>query len=141
LVEIEPTLSVARARIAAGPHADRIHVVGAHALVDPLPQGHDALLVANLAHLFSPEHNRQLLRRLRQVAEPDARLLLVDFWTDTGHTNPPLAALMAGEFLLYSDDGDIYSEAEVSDWLTDSGWTPLERHPLAGPQSLILAAA
>lgn len=139
LVEIEPTLSVARARIAAGPHADRIEVAGADALADPLPEGHDALLVANLMHLFSPEHNRQLLQRLRHVAEPDARLLLVDFWTDPGHTDPPFAALMAGEFLLFSDEGDVYSEAEARDWLTGSGWTPLERRPLAGPQSLILA--
>jgi SAM-dependent methyltransferase len=141
LVEVEPTLSVARARIAAGPHADRIDVVGADALVDPLPIGHDALLVANLVHLFSPEHNRLLLRRLREIAESGARLLLVDFWTDPGHTEPPAAALMAGEFLLFSDEGDVYSEVEVREWLTASGWTPLKRRPLAGPQSLILAVA
>jgi SAM-dependent methyltransferase len=140
LVEIEPTLSVAHERIAAGPHADRIEVIGADALVDPLPDGHDALLVVNLAHLFSPEHNRQLFRRLRQVAQPEARLLLVDFWTDPSHTDPPFAALMAGEFLLFSDEGDVYSEAEVREWLADSGWTPVERRPLAGPQSLIIAA-
>jgi SAM-dependent methyltransferase len=141
LAEIEPTLSVARQRIAAGPHTDRIEVIGADALGDPLPEGHDALLVANLAHLFSPEHNRQLFRRLRQVAPPGARLLLVDFWTDPGHTDPPFAALMAGEFLLVSGEGDVYSEAEIRDWLTDSGWMPIERRPLAGPQSLIVAAA
>lgn len=141
LVEIEPTRSVAEARIAAGPHTDRIELVGANALVDPLPEGHDALLVANLVHLFSPEHNRQLLQRLRQVAEPDARLLLVDFWTDPGHTDPAFAALMAGEFLLVGGEGDVYSEAEVDDWLAGSGWRSLERTPLAGPQSLIVAAA
>src|SRR5205807_7672793 len=105
LVEIEPTLSVARTRIAAGPHADRIDVVGADALEDPLPGGHDAMLVANLVHLLSPEHSRQLLQRLRHVAEPGARLLLVDLWTDPGHTDPPTAAPMAGEFLHFSDAG------------------------------------
>lgn len=140
-LEIEPVLSVARARVGAGLLADRIQVVGADALVDPLPQGHDAILVANLAHLLSPDRNRLLLRRLREVAEPGAHLLLVDFWTDATHTDPPFAALMAGEFALFSDEGDVYSEQEVREWLVAAGWAPLERRSLAGPQTLISAVA
>jgi SAM-dependent methyltransferase len=134
LVEVEPVASLARAQL-----GDSAEVITADALLDPLPEGHDAILVANLAHLFSPAHNRELLRRLRAVAAPGARLLLVDFWTDAGHTDPPFAALMAGEFALFSDEGDVYSEDEVRDWLADSGWTAVERRPLAGPQSLIVA--
>jgi hypothetical protein len=141
LVEVEPVLSVARQRVAAGPAADRIEVVGADALVDPLPEGHDAVLVANVAHLLSPDANRELLRRLRAVSEPGTRLLLVDFWTDATHADPPFAALMAGEFALFSDDGDVYSEDEVGDWLRATGWTPEPRSVLAGPQSLIPAIA
>jgi hypothetical protein len=47
----------------------------------------------------------------------------------------------SGEFLLVSGEGDVYSEADVHNWLTDSGWRSLARKPLAGPQSLILAVA
>jgi SAM-dependent methyltransferase len=140
LVEIEPALSVARGKIAASPVGDRIDVLGADALADPLPAAHDAILVANLAHLLSPERNRQLLRRLRAVADDQARLLLVDFWTDATHTDPPFAALMAGEFALYSGEGDVYSADEIRSWLAESGWRPLSHEPLAGPQSLITAA-
>jgi O-methyltransferase domain/Dimerisation domain len=134
VVEVEPVASVARARL-----GDRAEVVTADALADPLPAGHDAILVANLAHLFSPAHNVELLRRLRAIAAPDARLLLVDFWTDTEHTDPPFAALMAGEFALFSHEGDVYSEDEVREWLTATGWQFRERRPLAGPQTLIVA--
>jgi hypothetical protein len=136
LVEVEPVASIARARLAG-----RAEVVTADALSDPLPEGHDAILVANLAHLFSPAHNRELLTRLRAGAAPGARLLLVDFWTDAGHTDPPFAALMAGEFALFSDEGDVYSEDEVREWLAATGWRAVERRPLAGPQSLIVAEA
>jgi SAM-dependent methyltransferase len=141
LVEIEPVLSVARGRIAAGPLADRVDVVGADAVSDPLPTGHDAVLVANVAHLLSPGANRTVLRRLREVSEPGTQLVLVDFWTDPTHTDPPFAALMAGEFALFSDDGDVHSEQDVRGWLSDTGWTPGPRRPLAGPQSLIPAVA
>jgi hypothetical protein len=141
LVEVEPVLSVARETIAAGPLADRIDVVGADAVTDPLPRGHDAVLIANVAHLLSPEANRAVLRHVREASEPGTQLLLVDFWTDATHTDPPFAALMAGEFALFSDEGDIHSEQEVHDWLADTGWRPGDRRPLAGPQSLITAVA
>jgi O-methyltransferase domain/Dimerisation domain len=141
LMEIEPILSVARERIAAGPLAARIDVVGADALSDPLPQGHDVVLVANVAHLLSPADNATLLRRLREASEPGARLLLVDFWTDATRTDPAFAALMAGEFALFSDDGDVHSEDDLAGWLRATGWRPEPRRPLAGPQSLIEAVA
>jgi hypothetical protein len=112
--------------------ADRIDVVGADAVRDPLPGGHDVALVANVAHLLSPEDNRTLLRRLRAASEPGTRLLLVDFWTDATHTDPPFAALMAGEFALFSDDGDVHSEDDVLHWLRAEGWAPEPRRPLAG---------
>ncbi|HEX7299628.1 MAG TPA: methyltransferase [Solirubrobacteraceae bacterium] len=141
LVEVEPVLSVAREAIAAGPVARRVDVVGADASTDPLPTGHDAVLIANVAHLLSPEANRAVLRHVREASEPGTQLLLVDFWTDASHTDPPFAALMAGEFALFSDDGDVYSEQEVHEWLADTGWKHGARRSLAGPQSLIPAVA
>jgi SAM-dependent methyltransferase len=47
---------------------------------EPLPGGHDAVLVANVVHLFPPERIAELLRRLREAITPDGRLLLVDWW-------------------------------------------------------------
>jgi hypothetical protein len=46
---------------------------------------------------------------------------------------------MAGAFLLVSGEGDVYSAEEVHDWLQATGWRLLERKPLAGPSSLIVA--
>lgn len=65
---------------------------------DPLPNGHDALIVANTIHVLSAEHNIELLKNLRLRVSTGARLLLVDLWTDSTHTQPPAAALMSGEF-------------------------------------------
>jgi hypothetical protein len=68
--------------------------------------------------------------------------MLVDFWTDPTGTEPPPAALMAGEFLLWSEGrGRSYSEEEARRWLAEAGWTPQECRPLAGPQSVLTARA
>jgi hypothetical protein len=97
------------------------------------------VLIANVVHLISPERTLELLRRTRHYAADGARLLLVDFWTDATHTEPAFAALMAGEFLVITGEGDVYSEEEARQWLQETGWRVLERKLLAGPISVIVA--
>ncbi len=48
---------------------------------------------------------------------------------------------MAGEFLVITGEGDVYSEEEVGNWLDLTGWRKLERRPLEGAASLIVAEA
>ena len=132
LVELPAVAAVARERLAG-----RAEVVVADALTDPLPEGHDAFVVANLVHLLGTDGSRALLERLRKVAAPGAHVLLVDFWTDPTHSDPPIAALMAGEFRLLSPVGDVFSLDEARAWLDATGWTFAGHRPLAGPQSLV----
>jgi hypothetical protein len=65
--------------------------------------------------------------------------LLADWWTDVTHMQPAIAALVAGEFLVFTGEGDVYSEEEVRGWLPESGWRAVERTPLADALSLLVA--
>lgn len=141
LFDLPGAAALAQARLADGPYADRAQVVAGDAFRDALPGGHDVALIANVAHLFSPEHNVDLLRRTRASVADGARLLLVDFWTDPTHTSPAMAALMAGEFLVITGEGDVYSADELSGWLDQTGWRVVDRQPLGGPMSVIVAEA
>jgi hypothetical protein len=140
LFELPEVAAIAKRKLAASPVADRVSIAAGNAMEDELPAGHDAVLLANLIHYFLPQQNTELARRLRTAVEPGARLLVVDWWTDPTHTQPLPTALMAGEFLT-AVGGDVYSEEEMNAWLGDAGWRPLERLPLAGPQSVIVAEA
>jgi SAM-dependent methyltransferase len=141
VVDLPVTAGIARRRIAAAGLDDRVTVVASNAMVDDLPPGFDVFLVANLVHYWSPADNQRLLRRIRAAATVGARLLLADFWTDPGHTEPLHAALMAGEFAVHLRDGDVYSVEEVRGWLPTAGWRFTAHRPLAGPQSLVIAEA
>jgi SAM-dependent methyltransferase len=138
LYDLPAVATLARQRLAGSPLAARLRIVEGDFFTDPLPEGHDAILLANVLHNFLPERNCALLRRLGTSAPAATRLLLVDFWTDPLHTQPLTAALMAGAFLLTSQ-GDVYSAEEVRDWLQATGWRALEHKALAGPASLIVA--
>ena len=141
LFEQPDVVAVARQHLAATPAGEQVKVIEGDFFKDPLPDGYDTVLLVNVVHLFSPEHNLALLQRTRSRVPSGARLLLVDFWTDPSHTQPTFAALMAGEFQMFTGEGDVYSEEEVRAWLQQTGWRALERKPLSGPASLIMAEA
>jgi hypothetical protein len=54
---------------------------------------------------------------------------------------PGPAALISGEFLVISGEGQAYSEQEADSWLGQTGWKKIEKKALAGPTSLIVAEA
>jgi SAM-dependent methyltransferase len=141
LFELPGACAVARQRLAREPEGTRIEVVEGDVFNDPLPEGHDALIVANTVHVFSTAHNIELMRKIRAHVRPGARLLLADLWTDPTHTQPVAAALMSGEFLVIAGEGQTYSEEEAGQWLGQTGWQKLDRRPLAGAASLIVAEA
>lgn len=141
LFELATVTPVAEQRLQREGAGSRVKIVAGDFLVDPIPPGHDAVLVANVIHLFSPQRNQDWLQRTRRAVQPGARLLLVDLWTDATHTDPLAAAVMAGEFLVIAGEGDVYSENEARDWLSQSGWRLVDRKPLVGPASLLIGEA
>lgn len=139
LVERVAVAEIARQRLAASVDPRRVEVVASDFLREPIPAGHDVILLAHVLHGFTPVQNLELLRRLRAVVPTGARLLLVDNWTDSTHTQPVLAPLFAAEFVVFLGQGDVYSDQEVHAWLGESGWRPIARIPLSEPQSVIVA--
>jgi SAM-dependent methyltransferase len=139
--ELPDVAALARDQLHSTAYSERVDVHVGDVLADDLPSGYDAFLLANLVHYYTPETNQSVLRRIRAAAGPGARLLIADFWTDPTHTQPLPAALMAGEFAVHLNDGDVYSAEEGSEWLRATGWRPTGHRPLAGPISLVTAEA
>jgi hypothetical protein len=81
------------------------------------------------------------MHKMRAGVQPGTRLLLVDLWTNPSHTQPGPAALISGEFLVISGEGQAYSEQEADTWFGQTGWKKIEKTPLAGPTSVIVAEA
>jgi SAM-dependent methyltransferase len=141
LFELPGACAVARQRLSGAPEGSRIDVIEGNLVGDPLPPGHDVLLIANTVHVLSAAHNLDMLRKLRGAAAPGTHLLLVDLWLDASHTQPLAAALMSGEFLIISGEGQAYGEEDAEGWLRETGWRKIERRPLGGPNSVIVAEA
>lgn len=141
VVDLPTVTRITTQHIAKAELSERVTAHAADALRDPLPAGHDIALLANLIHYFAPADNRALLANIRAAVAPGSHLLIADFWTDRTHTQPLMAALMAGEFAVHEKDGDVYSVDEGRGWLAETGWRFVSHEPLAGPFSLVTAEA
>jgi SAM-dependent methyltransferase len=139
--ELPEVATVAEQRLHTSGTSARIDVLSGQLLTGELPRGYNAFLMANVVHYFTAETNEAILRKIRAVTKPAARLLLADFWTDPTHTQPVPAALMAGEFAIHINDGDVYSVEEAAVWLAHTGWRFTGHLPLAGPITLVTAVA
>jgi len=139
LFELPPSAANARRRLAGEAVGDRVTIVDGDALFDPLPAGHDVVLLAGFVHLFDPEKNTLILRRIREAVPQGARLLVVDQWLDPTHTRPKLGAMLAGTYLMLAGDGDAYSVDDARPWLAAAGWKLLDHRPLMGVTSLVVA--
>ena len=122
LFELPGACAAARQYLAREPEGARIKILEGDILEDPLPEGHDVLIVANTVHVLSAEHNVDLLRKMRAAVSPGARILLADFWTDETHAQPMPAALMSGEFLIIAGEGQTYGADEADAWFDKTGW-------------------
>jgi hypothetical protein len=141
LYELPPSAAVARRHLEQEPARDRIDIVEGDALFDPIPEGHDVVLVAGFVHLLDPDKVKLLLRRIREVVALGAHLLIVDQWMDSTHTKPLFGAMLAATYLLLSGDGNTYSVDEARPWIEGAGWSFSAHVPLAGVTSMVVAEA
>jgi ubiquinone/menaquinone biosynthesis C-methylase UbiE len=141
LFELPGACAVARQRLADELEGDRVAVVEGNFFTDPLPDGHDVMIVANTLHVLSIDSNLALLDKMHRHAAAGTRLLLVDWWMDPTRTQPTAAALISGEFLVVSGEGRAYAEVEADAWLKQTGWRKLDLRSLAGAGGVIVAEA
>ncbi len=117
---------------------DRITARPGDMLTSPLGQGYDLVLLSAICHMFSPEQNRGLLKRIHDALAPHGRLVIQDFILSADKTAPRFAALFSLNMLVGTQGGASYSEPEYADWLHQAGFGKVERVRLPGPASLII---
>ncbi len=98
-----------------------------------LPEGaYDLAVVANVAHLETPEGNVSLFRRLHRALEPGGDIAIVDIFP--GQAAGDLArALYALGLALRTETGRVYREEELNAFLGQAGFEEGTVIPLVAP--------
>jgi len=118
--------------------ADRITTRIGDMRQDPLGENYDLILLSAICHMFSPDENRKLLRRVYHALAPKGRVVVQDFILEPSKTAPRFAALFSLNMLVGTQSGSSYSEPEFASWLQAAGFSDVRRLRVPGPAGLMV---
>jgi len=140
VVDLPEVLPITREHIQKAGLGDRIRTRAGDMLTIPLESGYyDLVLLSAICHMYSPEENQQLFRRVYETLAPKGRLVVADFILEADKTSPRFAALFALNMLVGTRAGASYSEPEYETWLKVAGFAEARRVRIPGPVSLMIA--
>lgn len=91
-------------------------------LADEIGDGYDLILISQIFHAFSPEENLRTLQKCRGALNPGGRVVIQEFFLDSGRTSPPQSALFSVNMLVNTEGGRCYSPSEMKKWLARAGF-------------------
>jgi SAM-dependent methyltransferase len=88
-----------------------------------IPGMYDVIWFSNVLHIYSPDVNREVFKRVLAALKPGGRFIIQDaFLHDREGLFPEEAGLFAVSMLLFTEGGNTYSSADTSRWLKEAGF-------------------
>jgi len=126
LFDLPPVVEMARERLEKEGLLDRVDLAAGDFDTDPLPGGHDLVLLSAIIHQNSPAENRVLYEKCLAALDPGGSLVIREILMDASHTHPPGGALFALNMLVANEGGGTYSFEEIRADLETAGFTDVK---------------
>ena len=104
-------------------------------------EAYDVVTIFGALHQESPEAIVDILKRANRALKAGGRLLVLDLMTDATHTAPKFSALFAVNMALTTTNGWVFSDAELKEWMRETGFDPGETRPVPPPMPHWLVTA
>lgn len=100
----------------------------------------DIVVLANLLHLHGPSACAELCAVAARAVRPGGLVLVKDLRIDDDRSGPIEGLLFALNMAVYTDAGDVYTAAQIGQWLRDAGLDDIAEHSLAvAPDAFVIA--
>ncbi len=139
VVDLPTVTPITRRYVEAAGLADRVHIMTANVVNDPLTGAFEVAVLSRFIQVLSADQARRALRHVSQVIVPGGMIYIVGQVIDNSRLSPPEPVLSNLFFLNVFDEGQSYTEQEYRDWLTEAGFVGIERVVLPNNTSLISA--
>ncbi|MBU2645849.1 methyltransferase [bacterium] len=138
LFDVPEVIPLSEAYIADAGLSERVTFVAGDMIKDPLGEGYDLVWVSAICHMWGPEENRNLIKRVYEALDPGGQIIIQDFVLDDQKTAPRFGAIFALNMLVNTRSGSSYSRAEYETWMRAAGFEQIVHKPLPGPTDLII---
>ena len=102
-------------------------------LKDNIQGRYDASWLSHILHGEGPQNCRNIIDKTVAALEPGGVILIHDFILNRTMDGPLFPALFSLNMLLGTEDGQAYSEKQLTDMLQKAGVKQIERFPYQGP--------
>ncbi|MBC6448102.1 non-ribosomal peptide synthetase [Actinokineospora xionganensis] len=142
VLDLPGTLDAGRAHAAA--LGGRVEFREGDWLTDDLGADHDVVLLFNVLHCLAPDRARDLIRRVGEAAAAGATVLILEETPEispeaggTGAAWVPMFSLN----LFHTQGGQIHTEAQLTEWLTEAGFGDVSVAPVPAAPTFRLYSA
>lgn len=133
IVELPSVTPITRQFVAEAGMTDRIDVVTANGVAEPLTGSYDAAVLSKFIHVLPREAARQALRHVCDALRPGGTLYILGAILDDSRRTPDAAVASNMAFLNWFDGGQAYTEGEHRQWLRDAGFAAVRRDEAMAP--------
>lgn len=141
VLDLPGVASIAAELIAFQNMSERVKTLPGDYHTTPFPAGNDAVAILGVLHQENPDSIKDILARAYESLNPGGVIYIMDMMTDATHTSPKFSAMFAVNMALTTQNGWVFSDAELSGWLTGAGFSGVEIRPLPPPMPHWLARA
>ena len=89
--------------------------------------GYDLILLSAIVHINSYDQNKMLVKKCSDVLEENGILIISDFIMNDTRTEPFFGAVFSLNMLVGTECGDTYTEGEMKEWLSEAGFSKIEK--------------
>ncbi len=119
----------------------QVHTRAGDFFVDDMGEGYDVALLFDIVHLFTPEKNSELLKRVAAALKPGGMIVIFDQFLG-GEFGKVLKFSHTFYNLLFliTTGGQLYSFRDLSELLLESGFAKLTKKPIRTAGSTLVFA-
>ena len=138
VLDLPSVIGVASEAIDVAGLADRVRVAAGNFKTDPLPDGYDVALLANLLSVSSEATNRALFRRVYEQLPDGGAIILCGWILDDARTSPTIPVLFCLQDINWHAPDVERSGLTYCTWLRDAGFVEVEHRPLCAPTRIVV---
>lgn len=141
VLDLPDVVAVADELICQQGAQERVRTLAGDYRTAQFPDGNDVINFFGMFHQESPESILALLKKACNALKPGGIVNIMDMMTDHTHTKPVFSALFAVNMALTTENGWVFSDAELAGWLEEAGFTDCVVKPLPPPMPHSFATA
>jgi len=107
--------------------SNSIETVNGNYETDSLGSGFDIVFLSAIIHSNSVDVNRLLFKKANDALIPGGRLVVLDHVMNEDRTAPLAGAFFSLNMLVGTKAGDTYTESEIREWMTETGFKDIRR--------------